>query len=44
MINHYEEIFNISAELLNVIYTQALEACPEKLYELISTKVYGTEW
>ncbi|XP_070074218.1 uncharacterized protein RhoGAP102A isoform X3 [Drosophila takahashii] len=43
MINHYEEIFKISAELLNVIYTQVLESCPEKLYELISTKISGSE-
>ncbi|EDV45259.2 uncharacterized protein LOC6555823 isoform X2 [Drosophila erecta] len=44
MINHYEELFKISAELLNVIYTQVLETCPEKLYDLISTKVNGSEW
>ncbi|XP_043657495.1 rho GTPase-activating protein 6 isoform X2 [Drosophila teissieri] len=44
MINHYEELFKISAELLNAIYTQGLEDCPEKLYELISTKVNGSEW
>jgi len=44
MINHYEEIFKISAELLDGIYTRVLEACPEKLYELISTKINGYEW
>ncbi|XP_017062630.2 uncharacterized protein LOC108102333 isoform X2 [Drosophila eugracilis] len=43
LINHYEEIFTISAELINSIYTQMLEACPEKLYELISTKINGAE-
>ncbi|KRK04839.1 uncharacterized protein LOC6523714 isoform X1 [Drosophila yakuba] len=44
MINHYEALFKISAELLNAIYTHGLEACPEKLYELISTKVNRSEW
>ncbi|XP_016978618.2 uncharacterized protein LOC108044212 isoform X3 [Drosophila rhopaloa] len=44
MIDHYEEIFKISAELLNIIYTQVLESCPEKLYEIITSKINGSEW
>ncbi|XP_043063556.1 rho GTPase-activating protein 6 isoform X2 [Drosophila ficusphila] len=44
LIDHYKEIFKISPELLNCIYTQVLEICPEKLYELISTKINSHEW
>lgn len=44
MIDHYEEIYKVPAELLDVVYAQMLEACPEKLYELISTKVQFLQW
>ncbi|KAH8292602.1 hypothetical protein KR054_005178 [Drosophila jambulina] len=38
MIDHYEEMFKVPAELLDVLYAQMLDVCPDKLYELISTK------
>ncbi|XP_026846854.1 uncharacterized protein LOC6602011 [Drosophila persimilis] len=44
MIDHYEEIFKISADFLDVIYSHMLDACPDRLYELISTKINGSQW
>ncbi|BFG06774.1 uncharacterized protein DMAD_13673 [Drosophila madeirensis] len=44
MIDHYEEIFKISADFLDVIYSHMLDACPDILYGLISTKINGSQW
>ncbi|KAH8269806.1 hypothetical protein KR018_011283 [Drosophila ironensis] len=44
MIDHYEELFKISVELIDVIYTQMRDVCPEKLDQLISRKLKKYEW
>ncbi|KAH8252394.1 hypothetical protein KR038_004773 [Drosophila bunnanda] len=44
MIDHYEEMFKIPAELLDVLYAQMLDVCPDKLYELMSTKAQLLQW
>ncbi|KAH8418155.1 hypothetical protein KR009_006694, partial [Drosophila setifemur] len=44
MIDHYEDMFKISADLLNIMYAQMQDACPETLYELISNKRNILEW
>lgn len=38
MIDHYEDIFKVSGELIDLLYTYMLEICPEKLHGLISEK------
>ncbi|XP_030379506.1 uncharacterized protein LOC115627815 [Scaptodrosophila lebanonensis] len=43
MIDHYEEIFKVPGEIIDVVYSQMLDECPEKLYALISSKVNVTE-
>ncbi|XP_020809881.1 uncharacterized protein LOC110185413 isoform X2 [Drosophila serrata] len=44
MIDHYEEMFKVPAELLDVLYAQMLDVCPDKLNELISTKAQLLQW
>lgn len=38
MIDHYEDIFKVSGELIDLLYSYMLEICPEKLHSLISEK------
>ncbi|KAH8398912.1 hypothetical protein KR222_011201 [Zaprionus bogoriensis] len=38
MIDHYEELFKVPSEMINVLYTYMLDTCPEKLHSLISSK------
>ncbi|XP_036334923.1 uncharacterized protein LOC118745557, partial [Rhagoletis pomonella] len=38
MIDHCEEIFKVSAELIDVVYSHMLDMCPEKLYCLFEQR------
>ncbi|XP_051862273.1 uncharacterized protein LOC117573151 isoform X2 [Drosophila albomicans] len=38
MIDHYEEIFKVPRELLDVLYTNMLDTCPDNLHALMSNK------
>lgn len=38
MIDHYEEIFKVPCEIIDLLYTHMLDSCPEKLNALISEK------
>ncbi|KAH8256341.1 hypothetical protein KR032_001294 [Drosophila birchii] len=44
MIDHYEEMFKIPAELLDGLYAQMFDVCPDKLNELISKKAQFLQW
>ncbi|XP_064537669.1 uncharacterized protein RhoGAP102A isoform X2 [Drosophila montana] len=39
MIDHYEEIFNVPVELVDVLYSHMLDTCPEQLHVLITKKL-----
>ncbi|XP_023168928.1 rho GTPase-activating protein 6 [Drosophila hydei] len=39
MIDHYEEIFKVPVDLLDLLYTHMLDTCPEQLHTLITTKI-----
>uniref|UniRef100_A0A1B0C0Q9 Rho-GAP domain-containing protein n=1 Tax=Glossina palpalis gambiensis TaxID=67801 RepID=A0A1B0C0Q9_9MUSC len=34
MIDHYEEIFKVPAELMDAVYSQMLDECPDQLYRI----------
>lgn len=38
MIDHYEEIFKVPGEVIDLLYTYMLDTCPDKLHALISEK------
>ncbi|EDW83572.2 uncharacterized protein Dwil_GK13677 [Drosophila willistoni] len=44
MIDHYEEIFKVPSDILDLVYSHMLDTCPEKLYDLITRKTHDTEW
>ncbi|XP_018789223.1 PREDICTED: uncharacterized protein LOC108969128 isoform X2 [Bactrocera latifrons] len=39
MIDHYEEIFKVPAELIDIVYSHMLDACPEKLYSICEQRI-----
>lgn len=39
MIDHYEELFKVPVEMIDVLYSHMLDNCPEKLHALISNKI-----
>ncbi|CAD7001533.1 unnamed protein product [Ceratitis capitata] len=34
LINHYEEMFKVTVELIEIVYSYMLDTCPEKLYHI----------
>ena len=34
MIDHYEELFRVPAEVLDIVYSQLLDEAPEQLYNI----------
>ncbi|XP_050339813.1 uncharacterized protein LOC126766094 isoform X2 [Bactrocera neohumeralis] len=49
MIDHYEEIFKVPAELIDIVYSHMLDACPEKLYSICEQRIQsisniGNSW
>ncbi|XP_034490507.1 rho-type GTPase-activating protein 2 [Drosophila innubila] len=39
MIDHYEELFKVPGEMIDVLYSHMLDTCPDKLHALISNKI-----
>lgn len=39
MIDHYEEIFKVPAELIDIVYSHMLDVCPENLYSICEQRV-----
>ncbi|XP_037942338.1 rho GTPase-activating protein 6-like [Teleopsis dalmanni] len=39
MIDHFEELFRVSAEILDTVYANILDECPEKLFELCESRL-----
>ncbi|XP_069968803.1 uncharacterized protein RhoGAP102A isoform X3 [Bactrocera oleae] len=39
MIDHYEEIFKVPADLIDIVYSHMLDVCPEKLYSICEHRI-----
>uniref|UniRef100_A0A0A1XK29 Rho GTPase-activating protein 6 n=1 Tax=Zeugodacus cucurbitae TaxID=28588 RepID=A0A0A1XK29_ZEUCU len=39
MIDHYEEIFKVPAELIDIVYSHMLDVCPENLYSICEQRI-----
>lgn len=43
MIDHYEEIFKVPAELMDAVYSQMLDECPDQLYRICECRSHVSQ-